>query len=69
MASLDRAGQSIMIVRPVTLEGQFIRLEPLRMEHRPALCAVVFDEDIWRWATVSMQTPDEMRRYIETALR
>ncbi len=69
MASLDRAGQSIMIVRPVTLEGQFIRLEPLGMEHRPALCAVAFDEDIWRWATVSMQTPDEMRRYIETALR
>ncbi len=58
-----------MIVRPVTLEGQFIRLEPLGMEHRPALCAVAFDEDIWRWATVSMQTPDEMRRYIETALR
>lgn len=33
--------------RPVTLEGQHVRLEPLRMEHAPALLAAADEDDIW----------------------
>ena len=36
-------------VRPVTLEGERVRLEPLSIEHLPGLAEVAFDESIWRW--------------------
>ena len=58
-----------MIVEPVQLEGVHIRLEPLGMRHHTDLCSVGLDEDIWRWNPQPVTTPDEMRQYIETALR
>jgi hypothetical protein len=30
-----------MRVEPVTLEGSFVRLEPLALEHHPRLCEIV----------------------------
>jgi N-acetyltransferase len=57
-----------MIVEPLTLEGRYIRLEPLRADHHARLCAVGLDEDLWRWTTTLIRTPEEMRAYIETAL-
>jgi len=35
--------------RPVTLTGQFVRLEPLRREHAAELLPVALDDEIWRW--------------------
>ena len=35
--------------RPVTLEGEHVRLIPLRMEHAPALFRAGDEDDIWRW--------------------
>ncbi len=58
-----------MDIQPVTLEGQHVRLEPLSLKHHAALCEVGLDEDLWRWTTVSVMTPGEMRAYIETALK
>ena len=58
-----------MIVEPVTLEGRYIRLEPLSMGHHAPLCEVGLDGDIWHWTTSLIRTPEEMRAYIETALR
>ncbi len=58
-----------MPFQPVTLEGDHVRLEPLSLAHHAALCAVGFDEDIWCWTTSHVTTPDEMRAYIETALK
>jgi N-acetyltransferase len=52
----------------LTLEGQHVRLEPLRMEHHARLCEVGLDEDLWRWIPFPVRTPEEMRAYIETAL-
>ena len=46
-----------------------MRLEPLRLEHHAALCAVGLDEDLWRWTPYAVRTPEEMRAYIETALK
>ena len=41
MAALSAAG-------PITLQGNVVRLEPLRVEHVPGLTAVGIDDEIWR---------------------
>jgi len=58
-----------MTVEPVTLTGRHVRLEPLTLDHHAALCQVGLDEELWRWIPTPVRTPDEMRAYIETALR
>lgn len=58
-----------MKIEPVTLEGNRVRLEPLSMNHHAALCEVGLDEEIWRWGITLILKPDEMRDYIETALK
>ena len=57
-----------MIVAPVTLEGQGIRLEPLSLDHHAQLCEVGLDDELWRWTPQAVRTPEEMRAYIETGL-
>jgi RimJ/RimL family protein N-acetyltransferase len=57
-----------MIVAPVTLEGQGIRLEPLSLHHHAQLCEVGLDDELWRWTPQAVRTPEEMRAYIETGL-
>ena len=57
-----------MLVEPLILEGRHVRLEPLRLDHQGRLCEVGLDEDLWRWTTTRISTPEEMRLYIETAL-
>ncbi len=56
-------------VTPVTLESPWVRLEPLTQAHHAGLCAVGLDPDLWRWIPQPVQTADEMRAYIETALQ
>lgn len=59
----------MMKVVPVTLEGKFVRLEPLSLEkHFADLCEVGLDAEIWRWAPKQIQSPDDLKTYIETAL-
>ena len=53
---------------PVVLEGRFVRLEPLTLDHLDALCEVGLDPDLWQWTTAHVATRDDLRRYIETAL-
>ena len=53
---------------PVTLKGQYVRLEPLSRAHLPGLAAVGLDEDLWRWIPTPVRTKEEMAAYIETAL-
>jgi RimJ/RimL family protein N-acetyltransferase len=36
-------------IRPVTLEGRLVRLEPLRPDHLADLAEVAFDPHLWRW--------------------
>lgn len=58
-----------MIIEPITLEGDRVRLEPLSLRHHPGLCTVGLDERIWRWnPRPPVLTPDAMRAYIESAL-
>jgi N-acetyltransferase len=58
-----------MHLEPVTLAGQYVRLEPLSLQHCGPLCAVGLDESIWRWnPSQVVRTPDDMRAYVEQAL-
>ena len=58
-----------MNIEPVTLEGKHVRLEPLSQTHHAQLCEVGLDEELWRWIPQTVRTPEEMRGYIEEALR
>jgi N-acetyltransferase len=58
-----------MAVEPVTLEGAHVRLEPLSLAHHAGLTEVGLGEELWRWISAPVRTPDEMRAYIETALK
>jgi len=52
----------------VTLEGRFVRLEPLALTHLDALSAVGLDPDLWKWTTTSLRTPEDMRVYVQSAI-
>lgn len=55
--------------RSVTLTGRLVRLEPLALEHAPALLAASADESIWRYLPRSMPTSlDDVRAWIADAL-
>ncbi len=58
-----------MDIRPIILEGAFVRLEPLSMDHHARFCAVGLDAELWRVSTDVVRSPEEMKSYIETALR
>ena len=58
-----------MRIEPATLEGNHVRLEPLSLAHHAELCEVGFDEELWRWIPQNVCTPEDMRAYIEEALR
>ncbi len=58
-----------MQLEPIILQGTQIRLQPLSFNHQDGLCAVGLDPEIWRWAPVPVTTYEEMRKYLETALR
>lgn len=50
------------------LEGPGVRLEPLSLEHLPALEAIAFDPSIWRYMILCIKTPAELRSWMETAI-
>ena len=55
-------------VKPVTLEGQWVRLEPLSIEHLPGLAEVGLDPVLWRWTLSVIATPADMRLFVDAAL-
>ena len=58
-----------MDVRPVILEGSHVRLEPLSMDHHPAMCEVALDDSLWQWTSPRLRTADDVRSYMATAIR
>jgi RimJ/RimL family protein N-acetyltransferase len=60
--------EAITRLEPCTLEGRLIRLEPMRITHLDALCAVGLDPELWRLTVTRIAGADDMRRYIEAAL-
>ncbi len=53
---------------PITLEGNHVRLEPLSESHHEPLCAIGLDPELWKWIPTQVLNPDQMLRYIRTAL-
>ncbi|MGH7731604.1 MAG: GNAT family N-acetyltransferase [Candidatus Eiseniibacteriota bacterium] len=58
----------VMAVRPLTLEGEHVRLEPLTMAHHAALWEIAKDHELWRWTATDVRTPGDLARYMENAL-
>ena len=54
---------------PVTLEGSFVRLEPIRREHAELFWAVAKNdlEGIFRWIPYAMKTGEDFRALIDKA--
>lgn len=61
-------GRAPMDVRPVTLEGSVVRLEPLSPDHLAGLCEVGLDPSIWRWMREAITTCDGLRTWLDAAL-
>jgi RimJ/RimL family protein N-acetyltransferase len=59
---------SEMAIAPVILEGRYVRLEPLTVEHTTGLADIGLDEDLWRWIPRPVRTLEEMSAYVQTAL-
>jgi RimJ/RimL family protein N-acetyltransferase len=56
-----------LVVPPVTLEGQTVRLEPLAMSHAPALAAVA-EPDIFEHFNTVLRTLGDVEAYIADTL-
>ena len=57
-----------MTWQPLTLTGQHIRLEPLRLDHTPALARVGLHTALWHLQPAPITTEDDMHRYVQAAL-
>jgi RimJ/RimL family protein N-acetyltransferase len=55
-------------LRPGTLEGGGLRLEPLADTHHDGLCAAAAEGRLWDLWFTAVPAPDETRAYIATAL-
>ena len=58
-----------MEIKPVTLEGKHVRLEPVRLDHVAALWRIGAYEEIWRYMPYTVRSEDDMRIFIEAELR
>ena len=56
-------------LRPTTIEGHGIRLEPLTPEHASALRDAAFDGSLWELWFTAVPEPDKVDAYITTALQ
>jgi N-acetyltransferase len=58
------------VVKPITLEGAAVRLEPLHLEQAPLLWDVVKDDnaETFRWIPYSMATPEDFQIVVDKAL-
>jgi RimJ/RimL family protein N-acetyltransferase len=58
-----------MEIKPVTLEGKHVRLEPISLDHVAALWRVGASEEIWRYIPYTIRSEADMRTLIEAELR
>ncbi|MGA7192230.1 MAG: GNAT family protein [Anaerolineales bacterium] len=59
----------MMEVKPVTLTGKQVRLEPLSEAHVPGLTAVGMNEEIWRWMPYGvMKNEEDIRQWVQNLL-
>jgi RimJ/RimL family protein N-acetyltransferase len=54
---------------PFSLEGQHVRLEPLRQEHLAEIQAAAADGELWKLYYTSVPNPDNTQKWLDTALQ
>lgn len=69
-SKLDAPDSKPITNEPLTLEGKFVRLEPLSAEHSAPLWNIAKNdaEDIFRWIPSSMRSLDDLRAAVNKAL-
>jgi RimJ/RimL family protein N-acetyltransferase len=55
-------------ILPVTLEGNLVRLEPLRRDHLEGLAQVAFDPRIWQWTIARPTDVAGLEVWLQAAL-
>lgn len=55
-------------IKPVTLTGKLVTLEPLTTAHHDALVAAASDGELWKLWYTTVASPDDMHAYIDAAL-
>jgi N-acetyltransferase len=56
-------------IQPVTLQGHFVRLEPLSLDHVPDLTQAAGDENIWRYMLYgTIRTEKQMLAWVQDLL-
>jgi RimJ/RimL family protein N-acetyltransferase len=58
----------VITPRPITLEADGVRLEPLESSHADALRLAAQDGKLWELWYTSVPAPDEVETYVATAL-
>ena len=58
----------MITIKPATLEGHGVRLEPLSYEHHDALVAAAADGKLWELWFTGVPEPEQTRAYIAAAL-
>ena len=57
-----------MKIAPVVLEGKHVRLDPMRVDHLPALCEVGLAPEMWKWTNNIVTGAADLERYVRAAL-
>lgn len=56
-------------VKPIVLEGRFVRLEPMKEEHIPALAEIGVGQDFWDFMVYGdMNNEEDMRGWVNSIL-
>jgi RimJ/RimL family protein N-acetyltransferase len=59
---------SAINIKPITLEGEYVRLEPMTLEHEDALVAAAADGELWNTDVTIIPRAEGMRSYIQFAV-
>ena len=60
--------QQVPQLRPVVLEGEHVRLEPLAQRHHDGLCDAVRDGELWNLQVTLVPHPRDVAAFLEQAL-
>ena len=52
---------------PITLEGNFVRLEPLSIHHKQGLCDAIRDVELWNLFVTIVPHPDAIDAFFANA--
>ena len=58
-----------MDIKPVTLDGKRIRMEPMRADHLDALAEAGGFAELWKWTTTRADTREQMEIYMNAAFK